>query len=91
MDGTYELVKRQADFIFSQLKDKSLDLFNLYKHEQLADQLLLPLAFSPIGSQYTFDKMYPHVKTNLEVINIIMGDILSLEKLGENLHKLTRK
>ena len=59
--------------------------------EQLADQLILPLCFAPSGSSYTFDKIYPHVKTNLEVINIIMGDILSLEKLSENLHKLTRK
>ncbi|MFV2015291.1 MAG: RNA 3'-terminal phosphate cyclase, partial [Candidatus Heimdallarchaeota archaeon] len=58
--------------------------------EQLADQLLLPLAFSPPGSSYTFDKMYPHVKTNLEVIEIILGNVIQLDKLNENLYKLTR-
>ncbi|OLS26803.1 MAG: RNA 3'-terminal phosphate cyclase [Candidatus Heimdallarchaeota archaeon LC_3] len=48
--------------------------------EQLADQLILPLAFAPSGSQYTFDKMYEHVDTNLKVIKYLMGDILDLQK-----------
>ena len=58
--------------------------------EQLADQLILPLCFAPKGSSYTFDKLYPHVKTNLKVIKVFFGDILSLEKLENNIYQLTR-
>ncbi|MHA1989443.1 MAG: RNA 3'-terminal phosphate cyclase [Candidatus Hodarchaeales archaeon] len=48
--------------------------------EQLADQLILPLALAPSGSSYTFDKMYEHVETNLKVIKYLMGDKLDLQK-----------
>lgn len=47
--------------------------------EQLADQLLVPLAFAPKGSSYTFKKMYPHVRTNIEVIQQIMGKVFLVE------------
>jgi RNA 3'-terminal phosphate cyclase (ATP) len=58
--------------------------------EQLADQLILPLCFAPSGSSYTFDKMYPHVKTNLEVVQTMMGDVLRLERVEESLFLVTK-
>ena len=58
--------------------------------EQLADQLILPLAMAPSGSSYTFDKLYEHVETNLKVINAFLGDILNLQK--ENaIYRLTKE
>ena len=57
--------------------------------EQLADQLILPLAFAPSGSSYTFDKIYEHVETNLGVMRHFLGDIFKLEK-EENIYRLTR-
>ncbi len=48
--------------------------------EQMADQLLLPLAFAPSGSSYTFDRMYEHIETNLKVIKHVLGDVLDLQK-----------
>jgi RNA 3'-terminal phosphate cyclase (ATP) len=58
--------------------------------EQLADQLILPLAFAPSGSEYTFDGMYEHVNTNLEVIKQIMGEnVLKLQKEG-TIYRLTK-
>lgn len=60
--------------------------------EQLADQLILPLCFTPSGSSYTFDKMHAHVKTNLEVVKRILGDILDLNYLeSEELFLLRKK
>lgn len=46
--------------------------------EQIADQLLVPLAFSPVGSSYTFEKMVQHIDTNLKVIKQILGDQLTV-------------
>ena len=57
--------------------------------EQLADQLILPLAFAPSGSSYTFDKIYEHVETNLGVMRYFLGDIFKLEK-EEKIYRLTR-
>ncbi|MFW9853951.1 MAG: RNA 3'-terminal phosphate cyclase [Candidatus Thorarchaeota archaeon] len=48
--------------------------------EQLADQLILPLALAPRGSSYTFDKLYEHVETNLKVIKHLLGDVLDLQE-----------
>ncbi|MHA2096076.1 MAG: RNA 3'-terminal phosphate cyclase, partial [Candidatus Hodarchaeales archaeon] len=50
--------------------------------EQMADQLILPLAFAPSGSSYTFEKLYEHVETNLKIIKHFLGDILELKKEG---------
>ena len=58
--------------------------------EQLADQLIVPLAFAPSGSSYTFDKMYPHVNTNIEVVQQILGDIFEIEE-QQDLITITRK
>lgn len=57
--------------------------------EQLADQLIVPLAFSPRGSYYTFDKRYPHVNTNIEVVEQILGSIFDIEEI-ESGFKITR-
>ncbi|MHA2053827.1 MAG: RNA 3'-terminal phosphate cyclase [Candidatus Hodarchaeales archaeon] len=57
--------------------------------EQIADQLILPLAFAPSGSSFTFDKMYEHVETNLKVIIEFLGDVLDLAK-EKNVYRLTR-
>ena len=58
--------------------------------QQLADQLILPLAFSPSGSEYTFDNMYEHVNTNLLVIKQILGDnIIKVQKEG-SIYRLTK-
>ncbi|MCH8905845.1 MAG: hypothetical protein IH840_02060 [Candidatus Heimdallarchaeota archaeon] len=48
--------------------------------EQLSDQLILPLAYSPSGSTYTFEKIYPHIEANLDVVNQILGDVIKLEQ-----------
>jgi RNA 3'-terminal phosphate cyclase (ATP) len=57
--------------------------------EQLADQLILPLALSPSGSSYTFDKLYEHVETNLKVIKHLLGDVLDLQEEGK-VYRLTK-
>ena len=57
--------------------------------EQMADQLILPLALSPIGSSYTFDTLYEHVETNLKVITHFFGDVLNLQK-EQSVYRLTR-
>ena len=58
--------------------------------EQLADQLILPLAFAPSGSEYTFDNMYEHVNTNITVIKQILGDnVIKVEKEG-SIYRLTK-
>ena len=58
--------------------------------EQLADQLILPLAFAPSGSEYTFDNMYEHVNTNLTVIKQILGDnVIKVQKEGM-IYRLTK-
>jgi RNA 3'-terminal phosphate cyclase (ATP) len=49
--------------------------------EQLADQLIVPLAFAPRGSSYTFDKRYQHVNTNIQVVEQIMGPIFDIEEI----------
>lgn len=55
--------------------------------EQLADQLILPLAFAPAGSEYTFDNMYEHINTNITVIRQILGDnVIKIEKEGSIYH-----
>ena len=57
--------------------------------EQLADQLILPLAFAPSGSEYVFDNMYEHVNTNITVIRQILGEnIIKVQKEG-SLYRLT--
>ncbi|MFX1507887.1 MAG: RNA 3'-terminal phosphate cyclase, partial [Promethearchaeota archaeon] len=58
--------------------------------EQLADQLILPLAMAPSGSSYTFDKLYEHVETNLKVIRHLMGEVLDLQP-EEKIYRLSRK
>ena len=58
--------------------------------QQLADQLILPLAFAPSGSEYTFDNMYEHVNTNLTIIDQILGpDVIKVQKEG-TLYRLTK-
>ena len=57
--------------------------------EQLADQLVLPLAVSPTGSSYTFDKMYPHVKTNIKVVEEILGKTFDISK-EDGIYRLTK-
>ena len=58
--------------------------------QQLADQLILPLAIAPSGSEYTFDNMYEHVNTNLLVIKQILGDnVIKVHKEG-SLYRLTK-
>lgn len=58
--------------------------------EQLADQLILPLAFAPSGSEYTFDNMYEHVNTNITVIKQILGEnVIKVQKEG-TLYRLTK-
>ena len=57
--------------------------------QQLADQLILPLAFAPSGSEYVFDNMYEHVNTNLLVIKQVLGDIIKIQKEG-SLYRLTK-
>ncbi|MHA2110069.1 MAG: RNA 3'-terminal phosphate cyclase [Candidatus Hodarchaeales archaeon] len=57
--------------------------------EQIADQLILPLAFAPNGSSYTFDKLYEHVETNLKVVRHFMGEVLHLQE-ENNLYRLTK-
>lgn len=56
----------------------------------LADQLIVPLVFAPPGSSYTFEKMTDHVRTNLQLVEKIVGDVLILEEL-ENSMRLTKK
>ncbi|MDH5402514.1 MAG: RNA 3'-terminal phosphate cyclase [Candidatus Heimdallarchaeota archaeon] len=48
--------------------------------EQIADQLLVSLAFAPKGSSYTFENIFPHVKTNYNVISQILGQVLEITK-----------
>ena len=48
--------------------------------EQLADQLILPLAFSPPGSTYTYDKTHPHVRVNSVVVNDFLGSVLTVQQ-----------
>ncbi len=58
--------------------------------QQLADQLILPLAFAPSGSEYTFDNMYEHVNTNVTVIRQILGNnVINVEK-EDSLYRLTK-
>ena len=57
--------------------------------EQIADQLILPLAFAPSGSSYTFDRMYEHVETNLKIIKYFLGDVLDLQKKSK-VYQLTK-
>ena len=58
--------------------------------QQLADQLILPLAFAPSGSEYIFDNMYEHVNTNIALIKQIMGqNIIKVQKEG-SLYRLTK-
>lgn len=58
--------------------------------QQLADQLILPLAFAPAGSEYIFDNMYEHVNTNLLVIKQILGDnVINVQKEG-SFYRLTK-
>ena len=58
--------------------------------EQLADQLITPLAFLPSGSSYTFDKLYPHVKVNYEVVEQLLGHRLEIteKKNGIKIEKI---
>ncbi|MFX1507885.1 MAG: RNA 3'-terminal phosphate cyclase [Promethearchaeota archaeon] len=58
--------------------------------EQLADQLILPLAMAPNGSSYTFDKLYEHVETNLKVIRHLMWEVLDLQP-EKKIYRLTRQ
>jgi len=58
--------------------------------EQLADQLIVPLAFAPKGSSYTFDRMYPHVSTNIAVVQQILGEVFNLEQLDSG-YRITRQ
>ncbi|OLS24111.1 MAG: RNA 3'-terminal phosphate cyclase [Candidatus Heimdallarchaeota archaeon LC_2] len=51
--------------------------------EQLADQLLLPLAFLPSGSQYSFERMFPHIDANFKVVQHILGNVLKIWKENE--------
>jgi RNA 3'-terminal phosphate cyclase (ATP)/RNA 3'-terminal phosphate cyclase (GTP) len=50
--------------------------------EQMADQLVLPLAMARSDSSFTFDKMYEHVETNMKVIRELLGEVLDLQKIG---------
>jgi RNA 3'-terminal phosphate cyclase (ATP) len=57
--------------------------------EQMADQLILPLALSQSGSRYSFQRMYPHVETNFKVVRHILGDVLEISK-SEDLYLLQK-
>ncbi|MHA2097162.1 MAG: RNA 3'-terminal phosphate cyclase [Candidatus Kariarchaeaceae archaeon] len=51
--------------------------------EQLADQLILPLALLPSGSKYSFERIFPHIDANFKVVKNILGDVLEMSKEGE--------
>ena len=46
--------------------------------EQLADQLILPLAFMPPGTKYSFERVFPHVDANYKVVKHILGDVIDM-------------
>lgn len=46
--------------------------------EQLADQLILPLALLPSGSKYSFERIFPHIDANYKVVKSILGDVLHM-------------
>jgi RNA 3'-terminal phosphate cyclase (ATP) len=51
---------------------------NASMDEQIADQLILPLAVSPSGSRYSFQRIYPHIDANYKVVQHIIGSTLKL-------------
>ncbi|MFV2014360.1 MAG: RNA 3'-terminal phosphate cyclase [Candidatus Heimdallarchaeota archaeon] len=51
--------------------------------EQLADQLILPLAMLPSGSKYSFERIFPHIDANFKVVKHILGDVLKMKQEGE--------
>jgi RNA 3'-terminal phosphate cyclase (ATP) len=75
-----EMGKRTANTALKEINNPSA------VDEQLADQLLVPLAFAPKGSNYTFEKMYPHVRTNIHVIQELMGEIFYLEERKDHFY-----
>ena len=46
----------------------------------MADQLMVPLVFSKEKSSYTFPELTDHVKTNLNIIEQLLGPVISIEK-----------
>ena len=67
--------KQMSELVKNELSSSGVD-------EHMADQLLLPLAFSK-GSQYRFQRVTDHVKVNLEILKQIIGDGLSYYKENE--------
>lgn len=76
-----------ADKLFKQYQictkeEASVDQF-------MADQIILPLALSKIGSSATLPKLTDHVEVNINIVNKILGNRISLEYTKEYV-KLTR-
>ncbi|MCE7737139.1 MAG: hypothetical protein GPJ54_19790 [Candidatus Heimdallarchaeota archaeon] len=57
--------------------------------EYMADQLILPLALSPIGSSITIPSVTDHVRVNLNLVHLLLGDRIKLEETSECI-RLTR-
>ncbi|MHA2251355.1 MAG: RNA 3'-terminal phosphate cyclase [Candidatus Kariarchaeaceae archaeon] len=58
--------------------------------QYMADQLLVPLAFSPAGSSFTIPSITPHVEANLAVIQKILGDCILLEESEAFVHVIRK-
>ncbi|MFV2014783.1 MAG: RNA 3'-terminal phosphate cyclase [Candidatus Heimdallarchaeota archaeon] len=57
--------------------------------EFMADQLIFPLALSQKGSSITIPSITEHVRGNLELIQLILGDRIKIEKTTSSV-RLTR-